>query len=101
LVLATQHTRGATLTNDEALLVDIDLSILGRSEYVFHNYECQIWREYEKVVPREQFRIGRAKVLESFLSRPVIYNTEFFRAKYEEQARKNLTRSLERLKLSK
>jgi predicted metal-dependent HD superfamily phosphohydrolase len=39
----------------------------------------------------------RAKILKSFLARPQIYSTQFFRDKYEAQARFNLVRSIAQL----
>ena len=43
------------------------------------------------------FNRGRAGILGRFLERPAIYSTEHFKAKYEEQARANLRRSIRRL----
>lgn len=90
LVLATKH-HGAS-TPDEALLVDVDLAILGQPEERFDLYERQIREEYGWV-PEDVFRAKRAGILQAFLDRPFIYRTELFRAKYEEAARRNLLRS--------
>jgi predicted metal-dependent HD superfamily phosphohydrolase len=86
LIVATKH-RELPTDGDAQLLVDIDLSILGQSEERFDEYERQIRKEYERV-PEEQFVAGRAKILQSFLDRPTIYATQFFREKYEAQARR-------------
>lgn len=95
LILATNHV--ATPDSPEAeLLVDIDLSILGQPEAVFNRYEHEIRREYAWV-PEGEFARGRSRVLEAFASRPSIYSTPFFRAKYESAARANLARSIIRL----
>ena len=100
LVLATRHATGASdWTSDTCFLVDIDLSILGKSESVFTRYEHQIRREYRWVAEAD-FRMGRTRILESFLARQNIYHTDHFRTKYEEQARKNLARSIEKLRSS-
>ncbi len=92
LILATKH---AEVPNDAdaRLMVDIDLSILGQEEDVFDEYEDQIRKEYDWV-PGEVFVNGRSGILTSFLDRPHIYATEYFRAKYEVQARRNIERSL-------
>ena len=96
LVMATKsHT---TETGpDAALIVDVDLSILGQGERRFAEYEAQIRDEYLSV-PRLIFNFKRAGILKSFLARERIYATGFFAAKYEQQARRNLERSIGQLK---
>ena len=92
LILATKHP--AIPAEPEAqLLVDIDLSILGRPPAEFAAYEAKIRREYAWVSPAA-FRQGRRAVLEAFLAREAIYQTAFFRARFEVQARENLRRSV-------
>ena len=81
---------------DLALFLDIDLSILGAREQVFDQYEADVRAEYA-FVPEDAFRAGRAKVLKSFAERPAIYFTEEGRARWDVQARLNLSRSLARL----
>lgn len=95
LVLATKHD---AVPEDETamLLVDIDLSILGAPQARFDEYEDQIRREYAWV-PEADFRAVRARILESFLARPRIFQTPHFAAMLEERARENLARSLARL----
>ena len=95
LVLATQHHR-APEGSDARLLVDIDLSILGRPREAFDEYETNIRKEYH-FVPQDRYRSGRSAILRSFLDRPSIYSTDFFRQKYEGPARANLARSLSSL----
>lgn len=96
LILATKK-HDASLARDAAVLVDVDLSILGQNSARFDEYERQIRREYNWV-SEVDFANGRAAVLGAFLSRPNIYTTEFFRAKYERQARENLQRSIQQLR---
>lgn len=95
LILATKHTEPPTEL-DTQFLVDIDLSILGQPDEIFDEYERQVRKEYEWV-PDEAFMEGRSKILKSFLERPNIYSTQFFRNKYETQARKNISRSIAQL----
>jgi predicted metal-dependent HD superfamily phosphohydrolase len=92
LVLATRHL---TLPRepDGQYLCDIDLSILGREPEVFDEFERRIRREYAWV-PEPIYRSSRSEVLAGFLRRRSIYQTEFFRARYEQAARANLERSL-------
>lgn len=78
---------------DSALLIDIDLSILGQPEARFLEYERQVREEYSWV-PKILFKRKRAAILRDFLDRPRLYNTELFFKKYEESARANLRKSL-------
>jgi predicted metal-dependent HD superfamily phosphohydrolase len=92
LIMATKHHEVGT-DEDAALMVDIDLSILGQPEERFLEYEAQIREEYAWV-PRIIFGPKRAKILERFLGRERIYATEWFQNKYEQQARENLEASI-------
>lgn len=92
LVLATRHL---TIPRevDAQLLCDIDLSILGREPAAFDEFERRIRQEYARV-PESIYRASRAEVLAGFLRRRWIYQTEFFRNRYEALARANLERTL-------
>ena len=95
LVLETGH--GTTPHGpDAALLCDIDLSILGRSPEVFDLFERQIRQEYA-MVPEPIYRSRRSDILRRFLSRPSIYQTAWFRQRFEDRARANLERLLTEL----
>lgn len=95
LVLATKYHSG-TGHPDIPLIIDIDLKILGETPERFDEYEQQIRKEYEWV-PAALFSSKRAEILERFLDRPYIYKTSEFQARYEDQARKNIKRSIEKL----
>ena len=95
LILATKHA-AVPIERDASVLVDIDLSIIGKPVKEFDDYERMIREEYEWV-PDEAFKAGRAKILRQFVKRPYIYSMEIFRSKYEVQARINLERSIRRL----
>ncbi len=95
LIMATRHLTPPE-TPDQQLLVDLDLAILGKSEAEFDRYETNIRKEYW-FVPEADFRKGRAAILRSFLERPAIYSTSFFRERYEAAARQNLERSIKKL----
>lgn len=97
LIIATKHL-AIPIDPDVQLLVDIDLSILGQSEDKFDEYERQVRKEYDWV-SEDAFVAGRSAILKSFLDRTNIYATQFFRNKYEAQARRNITRSLARLQV--
>ena len=92
LILATKHN-SAPPTQDAALLVDVDLAILGAPIDRFDEYERQVRQEYAWV-PSFLFRRKRREILESFLARPYVYSTEHFRTSLEAPARANLTRSI-------
>jgi predicted metal-dependent HD superfamily phosphohydrolase len=96
LVLATKHA--VTPESEEArIVVDADLSILGTDEETFDTYERAVRQEYA-FVPDDAFRVGRALVLESFLSRPTIFSTQPARDLWEVRARENLARSIAALR---
>ncbi|TPI39346.1 hypothetical protein FJW07_14320 [Mesorhizobium sp. B3-1-9] len=82
--------------NDAALLLDMDLAILGARPAVFDAYEKAVRREYGWV-EEPMWRAGRAAVLKSFLARQHIFYTTEFRDRFEAQARENLGRSLQAL----
>jgi predicted metal-dependent HD superfamily phosphohydrolase len=95
LILATRHEpSGAPAGPDPtvALLLDIDLAVLGAPWSRYLRYERGIAREYS-AMPPEAFREGRARLLRGFLERRAFYATPGFR-KLERRARANLTRAL-------
>lgn len=95
LVTVTAHD-GEPQTDDEALMSDIDLAILGSGPARFEEYEQQVRSEYQHL-PLQLYRAGRRKLLGDFLARPRIYLTADFFEQREEAARRNLQRSVERL----
>lgn len=106
LVLATRYFAGEGSgadgssrpdTRDRDLIRDIDLSILGAPPDEFDRYEQEIGLEYGFVPDTERAR-RRMAVLEGFLALPRIYQTALFRKRYEQQARRNLGRSIARLR---
>ena len=94
LIMATEHT-AAPLAGDAALLVDIDLAILGATPARFAEYERQIRQEYAWV-PEEVFVEKRRAVLQGFLAMPHIYSTAFFQQHRAAQARSNVQTALHR-----
>jgi len=97
LVLATKPPHGRSAHGDAPLISDVDLSILGKPEARFWEYEAQIRREYDWV-PEAIFATKRAEILQQFLARERIYSTKHFFGRYEEQARLNLQASVQKLK---
>jgi predicted metal-dependent HD superfamily phosphohydrolase len=97
---AAAHVRAtkdhATDAADGALLVDLDLAILGESPEAFAQFERGIRDEYGWV-DEAAYAAGRAAVLRRFEERPWIYATPLFRERYEDKARANLAASLRAL----
>ncbi len=92
LVMVTCHDRPPQ-TGDEALLLDVDLAILGAPPVVFDVYEAQIGAEYSSV-PEPVRRSRRQRILQGFLDRERIFHSEYFGNRLEAQARINLVRSI-------
>lgn len=100
LVMATQHgaPNGLVSTPETALLVDIDLAILGSPAERFERYDQDVRKEYAWV-PAGRYQQGRALVLQSFLDRLRLYQSEPAFVLLEAQARINLKAALSRLVL--
>lgn len=98
LIRATAHLSNSAPPPDHnaAILLDADLAVLGSPEDRYQRYAADIRREYAWV-PEEDYRNGRAKVLEAFLSRPRIYWNDVLYQERDARARRNLTEELERL----
>jgi predicted metal-dependent HD superfamily phosphohydrolase len=76
-----------------AILISIDLSILGAEPARYDAYAAAIRREFAYVGDRD-YRAGRARVLSQFAARPVIFPDAVFAARYDRRARENLAREL-------
>ena len=95
LVMATEH-HAVPSGRDAQVLVDVDLSILGAEARRFDEYERQVRDEYRHV-PELLFRGKRRSVLQGFLARERIFNTDTFHQLLEARARDNLRRSIAQL----
>ncbi|KQP40071.1 hypothetical protein ASF49_21455 [Methylobacterium sp. Leaf104] len=71
------------------LLLDLDLAVLGAPPAAYAAYAAAIRREYA-AVPETGWRLGRAQVLDRFLARPRLYQTDLFHDLLEAAARANL-----------
>lgn len=95
MIRATKtHQRSAD--KDINLLLDLDLSILGKDENSYQEYCKNIKKEY-RIFPSFLYRKGRFKILKNMLSLDSIYKTTHFKERYEAQARKNIRLELEQL----
>ncbi len=95
LIMVTTHDADPR-DLDEEVMIDVDLAVLGRDRGSFEAYESNIRGEY-RLVPGPLFRRRRRAILESFLARSSIYNTEVFRDRYESAAMDNLQWAISRL----
>jgi predicted metal-dependent HD superfamily phosphohydrolase len=75
--------------NDQALFLDIDLTILGQSNAIYAHYENAIRSEYQHV-PLWLYKRARKRLLKRFLRQPIIYYSSYFKEKFEQQARVNI-----------
>lgn len=91
LVLATMAHHPAD--DDQAVLLDADLSILGADAAAYLRYVAAVRAEYAHV-DEAAWRAGRSAVLRGFLERERIYTTATMRDRAERQARANLTGEL-------
>ncbi|NEV02456.1 HD domain-containing protein [Bradyrhizobium uaiense] len=76
-----------------AILISIDLSILGAEPARYDAYAAEIRQEFIHVGDAD-YRAGRAKVLRHFAARKVIFPDAGFAVTYDRRARDNLAREL-------
>jgi predicted metal-dependent HD superfamily phosphohydrolase len=92
LILATKHNEVQS-SPDCKLIADIDLASLGSDWESFARDGEGIKTEYS-LIPEEDYWKGRLAFLNGMLGRDRIYQTDYFRDKYEEQARENIQRAI-------
>lgn len=91
LILETRHLAAPSVDPNAAVVRDADLSILAADEATFDAYERAVRAEYA-MIPDEDFRRGRARILAGFASRQPLFFTPVMLAR-EPRARANLARS--------
>ncbi|HEY8461996.1 MAG TPA: hypothetical protein VIM99_16525 [Blastocatellia bacterium] len=96
MILATKRHGGEDLSWDTKAFLDLDVSILGAPEDIYREYSRAIRKEYSWV-PDVLYREGRTKVLNDFLRRDRIYQTEEIGATYEARARRNIAEEIRAL----
>ena len=79
------------------VLCDADLAVLAGAPAAYAAYAAAVREEYA-FVPEDDFRAGRAAVLEQLLALPVLFRTEQAHAAYEQAARENLRAELDALR---
>lgn len=93
LILLTRHP-SQPQNNDDALLLDIDLAILGAPRNLYAAYESWIRKEY-RFIPGFLFRPARRKLLKQLLAGPIYHSAHF--ASRETIARENLQWAMQSL----
>jgi len=78
---------------DAALVADCDMALLGWSEETFADSYARV-RAERRWMEEKLFAESHKRFCTGLLARPRIYLTEFFRLRYEAQARANLEREL-------
>lgn len=78
---------------DTNIFTDADLSVLGKETAVYDEYCKQIRKEYS-IFPDFVYIPGRKKVINHFLQMERIFKTDIFFNQYEQQAKENLYREL-------
>jgi predicted metal-dependent HD superfamily phosphohydrolase len=81
---------------DLELFLDFDLEVLGRDWEAYMVYAKQIRMEY-LCFEDPEYKMGRAKVLKTFLGRDRVYFSESFHTERESAARQNMQREIEKL----
>jgi predicted metal-dependent HD superfamily phosphohydrolase len=76
-----------------AILISIDLSILGAEPERYDAYAASIRKEFSHV-PDAAYRSGRSEVLRRFMARPVIFPDPGFATRYDQRARANMAREI-------
>ena len=94
LILETKSHKASSHKN--RLFLDADLAILGSDKHVYAQYLSKIRKEYAIYDDVDYFN-GRKKVLNSFLKREKIYESQHFYQRYEAKACENLERELNAL----
>lgn len=80
-----------------AILISIDLSILGAVPDRYDAYASSIRKEFAHVLDAA-YRSGRSDVLQRFMARPVIFPAPGFATRYDQRARANMAREIASLK---
>ncbi|KAJ7176778.1 hypothetical protein C8R46DRAFT_1213356 [Mycena filopes] len=81
-----------------AAFLDLDMRILADSPSVYEKYSREIREEYSHF-PDEEYRLGRSKVLQSFLLHDKIFLDEESEA-MEQRARENIQGEIDRLQVA-
>lgn len=82
--------------HDLPAFLDMDLAILGTAPETYKKYSAAIRAEYAYVLA-PLYRIGRVKMLKTFLQRDRLFFTDDFYQRYEQLARANIKDEIRQL----
>lgn len=107
LVMATQHFKTEPRIQDEKVIHDLDLAILGSDPVDYEKYEKLIREEYS-FVENKAFAQGRLQVLEQFAKKSgsatdhkkTLYLTQYFQDHYEKKAIDNILHEMNNIRKS-
>lgn len=94
LVMATKHGFVKAVSADEKWLVDLDMSILGKSAAEYELYENNLRREYSWA-PNRDWAAGRGDFLAGL--RPPYFYTDHFIDRFGASAEQNIRRAIANL----
>jgi predicted metal-dependent HD superfamily phosphohydrolase len=86
-----------TLSQQDRLFLDIDMSVLGAPAELYAAYREGVRREYEPLLGAVRYDLGRRAFLARLLESPQIYLSAHYLATREAEARANLREELEAL----
>ncbi len=96
LITITEH-RDEPSSEDEKLMVDIDLSSFGLPRLQFEQDGERVRKEFPDMSDKD-FIEGQILFLENLIERPVLYSTAYFHENFEKVARQNINRLLTQYK---
>ena len=96
LIMVTLHNQIPN-NEEEAYMMDIDISILGSNSVTYTEYTKNVRKEY-KWVPLFIYKKKRKEILEMLLNKETLYFTEYFKNNLELQARTNIENEIAQLK---
>ena len=97
ILLTAAHGRHEGADPDAALFLDCDMAILGSESDHYGRYAEGVRREWETLIPPQDYIRGRAAFLRSILKTDRIYLSEFWGSRLEASARANIAAELQRL----
>jgi len=91
LIMATLHNQGSLDDNDAGYMVDIDLSSFGLPWEDFLSDSLHLREESARLSDADYSR-KQGEFRSCLFARPRFFQTDFFRQRYEQQARDNLAK---------
>lgn len=99
LIMATDYSKTQKLDFEQKLMQDIDIEILGKPFEEYKKYSENIRQQYIDY-PDKVFNPARIDILKRFADKNNIYNTQYYKDRYEVQARQNIEQEIKMLRKS-